>query len=64
MKTLSINQMTVIEGGSLWNLVDGVCAGFVLGVAVTGGSAALNPIGAAVGTGCAVRGTYLFFSSL
>ena len=61
MHELNPAEMEALSGGGGDDFVDGVCVGFTLVAAATGGAAAANPVGGTVALACAVWGTGRLF---
>ncbi len=64
MKSLTTQNMISLEAGSWWDLVDSACAGYALVVGLTYGAVIANPVGGAIGAGCAIRGAYVVLDSI
>lgn len=60
MTELTLQEASEIVGG---DGIEAFCVGFGLAVIATGGGAAANPVGGAVGIGCAGYAVYKWVSS-
>lgn len=62
MIELSRTEMTEVQGGGLWDFIDGACAVVAAGVLLTGGALVVHPAGAVAAGACTIYGAVRIFT--